>query len=139
MSEPDTETEFESPFEPPSGWSQKFRHAFRGLIRGITSQSSFKVHLPIAAIVLATGCYFQASLIEICILLLCIALVVSLELLNSGLEFLAREVTQNFSERIKAALDISAAAVLVASCFSALIGLLILLPRIYAQWFACAA
>ena len=127
-----------APFEPPSGWAHKFRYAFRGLVLGVASQSSFRVHIPMAVLVVATACYLRVSLVELCVLLLSTALVISLELVNSGLEFLAAEVTQNFSKRVESALDVAAAAVLVASCFAIVIGLLILAPRIYIQWFVGA-
>ena len=77
-------------------------------------------------------------MIELCILLLCIALVITLELANSGLEFLAAEVTQSYSKRVESALNVAAAAVLVASCFAVVIGVLILGPKVYAQWFVGA-
>ena len=126
------------PFKPPSGWLNKFRYAFRGLAQGVAGQSSFWVHLPVAVLVIALGCWLQVSVIELCMLLLCIALVITLELVNSGLEFLAAEVTQSYSKRVELALNVAAAAVLVASCFAFVIGVLILGPKIYAQWFAAA-
>ena len=141
MNEPEAKSVDQSnaPFEPPVGWTHKFRYAFRGLVLGVASQSSFRVHLPMAVLVIGLACWLRVSVVELCMLLLCIALVISLELLNSGLEFLAAEVTQSFSKRVESALDVAAAAVLVASCFAAVIGLLILVPKIYALWLAGAA
>ncbi|MDB4777878.1 diacylglycerol kinase family protein [bacterium] len=117
-------------FEPKSGWFAKFRYALNGLWCGIKSQSSFWVHLPAAIAVVCLGIILKVSSVELSVLLLCIALVITLELVNTSIESLSKAVVRDFNEHVKIALDASAAAVLVASVFSVVIGLVILLPKL---------
>lgn len=107
-------------------WSQKFLCAFRGLQVGSRGQSSFFVHIPTACFTLAAAAQLRVTTVEWCILVLCIALVFTAELLNTALELLARAITTEYDPRIRDALDVGAAAVLVAALGAAVIGVLIL-------------
>jgi diacylglycerol kinase (ATP) len=51
-------------------------------------------------------------------------------MLNSALEFLAVAITKEYDRYVKAALDVSSAAVLLASVGSVCIGLIIFINRI---------
>jgi hypothetical protein len=72
---------------PDRSWVHKFADAFRGMKAGVRGQSSFFVHFFIAAVVVAAGAVLQVSLIEWCLLLLCIAgvLTADFEDRNNGL------------------------------------------------------
>lgn len=107
-------------------WSQKFLCAFRGLRVGSTGQSSFFVHVPTACFTLAAAAQLRVTTIEWCILVLCITIVFTAELLNTAIEILARAITTEYDPRLRDALDVGAAAVLVASLGAAVIGTLIL-------------
>lgn len=107
-------------------WSQKFLCAFRGLRVGSRGQSSFFVHIPTACFVLAAAAQFRVTTVEWCILVLCITVVLTAELMNTAIESLARAVTSEYDPRVRDALDIGAAAVLVASLGAMAIGTLIL-------------
>lgn len=120
------------PFEPERGWIAKFQNAARGVVQGIRGQSSFTVHIPVAVAVCLMSVWLRVDLIEWCILIGCVAMVVALELVNSAVERMAKAVTEEYDGRIAEALNISSAAVLVASIFAALIGLLILSPKLMA-------
>lgn len=111
-------------------WRKKFSVAFSGVVEGVRGQSSFAVHFAIAAAVIVAGFAFGVSLIEWCLLILCITLVLSAEMLNSALEFLAVAITKEYDRYVKAALDVSSAAVLLASLGSVCIGLIIFINRI---------
>ena len=115
------------------GWPIKFRNAFRGILEGVTDrgnawmQNSFLVHIPAGLVVVAYAFYRNLDRISISVLIGCIALVWVAELANSAIESLAKAVTDQPNENIRKALDISSGAVLVASLFATLIGLLIFL------------
>lgn len=111
-------------------WMQKFRNALRGVAFGVHGQSSFAVHLPVAVLVVLLAWWLDCQLWQWTMLLLCISSVIALELLNSALETLAKELCHEQNEQVGRALDIASGAVLVASIFAALIGSLIFL----AQW-----
>ena len=67
---------------------------------------------------------------EWCVLLGCITLVITTELMNSALETLFRGLDESTKERAWPALDIAAGAVLFASIAAAVLGLLVLLPHL---------
>ncbi len=67
---------------------------------------------------------------EWCILVLMICLVLVLELINTAIERCVDLVTKDYRELARVAKDVSAGAVLVASMFSVVIGILIFLPKI---------
>lgn len=111
-------------------WVNKFRCAFRGLGFGIAGQSSFYVHIPIAMAVLALAALLHCSAVQWCVLVLCIALVWSLELMNSAVEFLARGLCDHQNPWVGKALDTASAAVLVASICSAVAGMIVFATQV---------
>lgn len=88
-------------------------------------QSSFAIHLPMAVAVVGLATWLECSITQWCILLLCIALVLALELVNSSLESLAKGLCTEHNDWVGRGLDIASAAVLLASIFSAIVGSLI--------------
>ena len=117
-------------FKPQKSWLGKFRNAIRGIVVGARGQNSFVVHVPMAILVLITAAICQVGMLKFCCLLLCIALVITAELVNSSLESMASAVTDQEDSRIRDALDIASGAVLAATLFAIVIGLIILLPAI---------
>jgi diacylglycerol kinase len=106
-------------------WRQKFRDAFRGAKRGVRGQSSFFVHLFAAAAVVVAALALQVSLVEWCLLGLCVAGVLAAEMLNSALERLARAVDSSYNPDLRDALDIGSATVLMAAGGAAFVGTII--------------
>ena len=96
---------------------------------GVLGQSSFYMHFAITALVFVAAIFLQVSLLEWCVLLLCMGLVLSAELFNSSIEFLARAITDEQDDDIRDALDIASGAVLMAAIFAAIIGVTILVFR----------
>jgi diacylglycerol kinase len=117
---------------PSRSWLRRFRDAFYGIREGVRGQSTFFVHFFVAAAVLAAGVAMQVDRYEWCLLVLCIAGVVTAELFNSALESMAKAVTTENDPRIGAALDIAAGAVLVASIGASVVGACIFFPRFVA-------
>jgi diacylglycerol kinase len=93
-------------------------------------QSSFVAHLLATALVTAIATALGVSRLEWCILVLCIALVMTAELLNTSLEQLAKVHGPDFNPRVRDALDIGSGAVLAAAIGAVIAGALILLPRL---------
>lgn len=106
-------------------WGRKFRDAFRGVKEGVRDQSSFLVHFFVTGAVIAAGFGLGVSLVEWCILLLCIAGVLTAEMLNSALESMAKAITEDADPHLGNSLDIGSAAVLVASIGASLVGAII--------------
>ena len=103
-------------------WLMKFSHAFRGVKLGVRGQSSFFVHFFATALVVAAAVVLGANLVEWCLLTLSITMVLAAEMFNSGLEWLAKAITEEHDERIGKALDIGSGAVLLASIGAVVVG-----------------
>jgi diacylglycerol kinase len=107
-------------------WAEKFRDAFRGVKEGVRGQSSFFVHFFVAALVIAAAAVLKVrDVAEWCLLLLCIAVVLTAEMFNSALESLARAITDETDPYVGRALNIGSAAVLIASIGAATVGTII--------------
>ena len=117
---------------PPRSWLQKFTVAFVGIAQGMAGQSSFLIHLPVALLVIGAGAFFRLSRHDWCLLVLCIALVLAAELFNSALERLAKAITREENEHLRAGLDVASGAVLLVALGAAAVGLLVLLPHVIA-------
>jgi diacylglycerol kinase len=122
LSEQDDIAEEKRPRRP---WAQKFGDAFRGLKHGVRGHSSFFVHFFMAALVIAAAVPLGCSFEEWCLLLLCIGLVLTAEMINSAIETLHRGLDPQTRERTWKALDIAAGAVLLASITATIVGGLI--------------
>lgn len=109
---------------------KSFANAFVGMAYFFTNDRNGKIHLAITVIVIAASVALQVSAIEWMIVLLCIALVISLEMLNSALEKLCDLVEPNYHSTIKVIKDVSAAAVVLSAIISVVIGVIIFLPKI---------
>ena len=113
-------------------WSRKFADAFRGLSRAVKTQSSFAVHLLAAGAVVAAGAFFRVSAGEWCLLALAIGLVLMAEVFNTAIESLARAPGSRRHPRLRDALDMASAAVLLAAITAAVVGVIVFGPRLLA-------
>ena len=112
---------------------QAFGYAFRGLGSFFSKEKNGRVQLAIGIVTVILSFMLSISIKEWIAILLCIGLVLSLEMINSALEKLCDLVHPSFHPSVKIIKDISAGAVLWASLISAIIGLLIFLPKITIQ------
>lgn len=98
------------------------RYFFRSEVNG-------RIHLVFAVVVLIAGIVFKLSSLEWLFILLCIAGVISTEMINASLEGLCDIIQPDTDSRIKAIKDMAAGAVLVVSIASLVIGLIIFIPK----------
>lgn len=120
----------ESPQHRPRRWREKFGDAFRGVYLGVRSQSSFRVHLPAAVLVIIAAAGLGCDRLEWALLLGCIGAVCVAELFNSAMEELFHGLDEPTKARISGCLDMAAGAVLLAAATSVAIGAIVFLPRI---------
>jgi diacylglycerol kinase len=111
-------------------WPQKFRDAFRGLWLAVRGERSFAVHLPMAAAVAVAAVVLRVSLVEACVLTLCVTIVLAAEIFNTALERLAREIDREHNAHLAAALDIGSGAVLATALGSAAVGSAVFVYRL---------
>lgn len=117
--------------KPLSKRINSFRYAFRGIRYMFLSQTNAKIHLFFALMVVILGVALQLWWVEWLLCLLCIAMVFSAEAFNSALEVLTDLVHPAQHPQAGLAKDIAAGAVLITALVSAMIGLIIFLPKIY--------
>ena len=109
---------------------KSFVYAWHGMRYSYKTQLNFRIHLLVLAVVIIAGFVLQVNSTEWLFIIVCSMLVLSLELMNTGIEFLCDAVTKEIHPFIKIAKDVSAAAVLLAAAGSVVIGLIIFLPKI---------
>jgi diacylglycerol kinase len=107
-----------------------FKYALEGIVSAFKTEVHLKVHLLAALVVVNAGFYFHITKTEWCFILLCCALVISLELINSAVEKLTDSVFKDVHPNAKYIKDVAAGAVLVASIVSVVIAVIIFCPYI---------
>lgn len=106
-----------------------FLFAFKGLIYAFKTQLNFKVHSCSALIAIILALYLKISYSDWLWISLAIALVLILELLNTAIEVLVDLVSPEKNAKAGAIKDLAAAAVLIASIFALITGLIIFVPK----------
>lgn len=108
--------------------SNAFKAAFAGLYQAFKSEPHLKIHLIITILVIGAGLYFSISKAEWFVVAACIALVISLELINSAMEKMCDLYSKEYDLRIRYIKDVAAGAVLIASVFAAITGFVVFWP-----------
>jgi len=108
-----------------------FRFAFEGFGYAIRTQKNLRIHLLFALFIISISLLLRCTGLEIAILLIIIAMVVSMELINTSIEATINLISPHNQPLAKIAKDLGAAAVLISAFFSIAIGLIIFLPKIF--------
>ncbi len=104
---------------------RSFHHAFEGIIYATRTQPNMRVHFVIAALVLLATLVLRLERFYVVATVALIALVLSLELVNTAIESIVDLLTVAHHPLAKSAKDAAAGAVLVAAVGAALCGYLI--------------
>ena len=107
-----------------------FKYAIEGLIYGITKVRNMRIHILFTILVVFGGLFFKITRYEYLICLVFIALVISLELMNTAIEDVVDLASPEVHPLAKKAKDVAAASVLVSSAISFIVGIAIFMPRI---------
>jgi len=105
-----------------------FGHAFNGIGLLFKDGAHARIHLLAVLVVSFLAYKLNASSADWIHLILCYALVIGLEALNSAIEYIVDLASPEYHELAKKAKDVAAAAVLVAAIGSIIIALIIFLP-----------
>lgn len=106
-----------------------FENAFNGIKNAFTTEYHMVIHSYFAVAVIICGVLFQISYFEWLICLILIGAVIALELVNTAIESIVNMITTEYNFYAKVAKDTAAGAVLVMSIVSAIIGLIIFVPK----------
>ncbi len=114
---------------------QSLAFAFAGVRLALHSQRNLRIHFAFALAAVFLGFALRISRAEWAVVVALIALVISLELLNTAVEALADLASPTFHPLAKTAKDTAAGAMLVVALGSAAAGLIIFLPRLWHLFF----
>lgn len=109
---------------------KSFANAFRGLKDCLSHEKNFQIQYVVALFVIGAGIFFSLSTTEWMIILICFAVVLSFEIINSAIEKLCDLVCPEFNLTIKKVKDMAASAVLLSAIITFIIGCIIFLPKI---------
>ena len=107
-----------------------FRYAFNGIKLGILNEQNLIIHFIVMILVIMAGILLKISFTEWMICIILFVLVISAELINTAIEAACDAITDKKDKNIKIAKDTAAAAVFIRALGSAIIGLMIFLPKI---------
>ena len=107
-----------------------FGFAFRGIYFFFKNEIHAKIHLLAVFVTSIAAYFFHVSAIELCLILLCFALVLVAEIMNSAIENLVDLISPDIHPLAGKAKDLAAGAVLIAAIFAVVIAAIIFLPKI---------
>ncbi len=109
---------------------KSFTYAFNGMRQAWQWEKNIKIHVVAAIVAIVIGWKLKISTQEWAIVLLCIGTVISLEIVNTVIEKLCDFVAPQYHTQIKTIKDLAAGAVLVMVILSAVVALVLFLPKI---------
>ena len=110
-----------------------FKHAFDGMSYIFTTQRNARIHTLTTLIIVVLGIFLKLNLTHWAILVLTFSTVWTAEFINTAIEAVIDLVSPEYNALAKIAKDVGAAAVLISSIFSIIIGLMILGPPLVAS------
>ncbi len=111
--------------------ANSFKYAFQGLISSFKTERNMKLHILIMIITIIVGIVLKINTTEWITCIILFGLVISAELFNTVIETVVDMIVQYKDPKAKLAKDISAGAVLVLAISSAIIGLIIFIPKLF--------
>lgn len=109
---------------------RSFAHAFDGIIGGLKAERNMVVHFGIMVLVIVLAFLLRCSPLEWGILLILFALVIGAELINTAIEAAVDLSVDSPHPLARTAKDAAAGAVLVCALSAAIVGLIILGPKV---------
>ena len=103
--------------------------AFKGMLILIRTEASIKVQLFIAIVITIAGFYFDISKSEWMAQLIMIGIVMSMEGMNTAVEYIADFIHPEYHKKIGLIKDAAAGAVFIASIIAVIIAGIIYLPK----------
>ncbi|MEO7522767.1 MAG: diacylglycerol kinase family protein [Ferruginibacter sp.] len=104
--------------------------ALNGLFKCFKQEPNFRIHAVFTIWAIAAGLFFRISNVEWIIIVLCIAAVITTELINTAIEELCNMIQKEQHPTIKIIKDMAAAAVLITAIAAAISGAIIFIPKV---------
>ena len=110
-----------------------FKYAFQGIVQSYKGEQNLKIHTVIAVLVVIFGFLLKINYVEWLVCLVLIGLVLMAEFFNTAIEYVVDLASPKIHPLAKAAKDTASAGVLMMAIISAIIGLIIFIPKIV-EW-----
>lgn len=107
-----------------------FKYAFSGVISAFKTERNMKIHVSVMIPVILCGIIFKLETWEWIVCICLFALVIGGELFNTAIEIVVDLAMPKINDKAKKSKDIAAGGVLVLAIGSAIIGLIIFIPKI---------
>ena len=107
-----------------------FKYAFEGILQAYVGEQNLKIHTVIAILVIIFGFILKISYTEWLVCLVLIGLVLMAEFFNTSIEYLVDLVSPEIHPLAKATKDTASAGVLMMAIISAIIWLIIFVPKL---------
>ncbi len=109
----------------------RFKYAFEGLCYAFSKDASIRLQGIFGLVVLVISFFMRLNSFEWILILLAVALVLVAEIFNSCIERCVDYISLEHTTQAKHIKDMAAGAVFIISCFAALIGLYVFLPKFF--------
>ena len=110
--------------------TNSFKYAFEGILQAYVGEQNLKIHTVIAVLVIIFGFILKISYTEWLVCLVLIGLVLMAEFFNTSIEYLVDLASPEVHPLVKATKDTASAGVLMMAIISAIIGLIIFVPKL---------
>ena len=110
--------------------TNSFKYAFEGIVQAYIGEQNLKIHTVIACLVILFGFILKISYVEWLVCLILIGLVLMAEFFNTSIEYLVDLASPEVHPLAKATKDTASAGVLMMAIISAIIGLIIFVPKL---------
>lgn len=107
-----------------------FKYASDGIIQAYKGEQNLKIHTLVAILVIIAGFLLEIDYVEWLVVLVLIGLVLTCEFFNTAIEYTVDLASPKIHPLAKAAKDTASAGVLMMSIISAIVGIMIFLPKI---------
>lgn len=113
-----------------SRFFKSFTYAFKGIRTACQTEQNLLFDLVFAFLTIILGFILKLSTVEFVIVILSIGVVISLELVNTSIEYTVDMAMPEIHPLAKAAKDIASGAVLISAIVALIIGIIIYLPKV---------
>lgn len=109
---------------------RSFLYAFRGISVFFRTQANAQIHLLAVVVITALGLWLSLNTTEWCLIVLCMALVLLAEGLNTALEFLTDLASPEIHPLAAKVKDVAAGSVLLSVLLCGIVWSLIFIPKL---------
>lgn len=107
-----------------------FKYAFEGVVTAYKTEQNLRIHTLFAFLVVIGGFVFKISHLEWFVCFILIGLVLMAEFFNTAFEHIVDMISPEYNIHAKNAKDMASSGVLAMAFISAIIGLIIFIPKI---------